>query len=737
MSARYIVSEQTAVRCLDLLLAAHRNGDMATLCARRPRAAVWFLRQYAHPMLWEIEWGDSASMTASLSLWLDWGLSQLRPDNAPTTQAIDRKAWCGSAAWRPYLALAAHYGFVSVPEIPERYHARKDEPPFERLCGVWNIAPSSFYRYVDRGRRALAKRLFTPLTRNQLASLCDFTLRHGHDVKKMRPPTPSDTSLVGPRFAFHLFRLAPLWTAIRSADAVSVMSILDRDVSRIAGYEHVDLLLDRVAAMSLSPSANIEVALHRAHVCRVQNRADAEQHFLCVALRAASEINDRRALARVYAAQARAIETRDVDRAMVALRASIELYDAICGESCAPIETARRERIATMLRLAWLYIKRNDPKAQIIIEQCEESIDTATHDLETLASLAQARAELARRSGHLQDAVESNLRALQYFERTSNEAQILKVTGTVVLLYGELRKLDLAIEYANKIFSYLQQRRVEPYVVAATHLNLGIAYFWCDRFDDAICAYEKALAIAAEANLRPLMGRAHYNLAEAFYRRYQLKNTLSDERFGDSHSSLSQAIWEQSNDRSAVEATKNLKRAALGEQAHLVYDRMLPAELAIHFDEMHRIQSQRLAFERATSQEAKALTQLKIACEYVDIAVKERDRALALLDRAKTSAAITTQLDCITAAFNRSLSHEESLAETWRQRSLGVIASDKLHAVTQHIVQYGAIKKSQYATLCCVSPATASKHLALLATRGLLVRANRGRATAFSANAAA
>ncbi len=736
MTAKAIVSERAHARCLDLLLAAHRNGDMAALCARRPQTALWYLRQYAHPMLWDIDWGESTSVSAALSRWLEWGLAQIRPDNAPQAHDIERKAWLGAVVWRPYVALAAHFGFVTVPDIPERYRARKDEPPFERLCGVWNIAPSSFYRYVDRGRRALAKQLFAPLNRNRLVSLCEFAARSNRQSAPMKMSVLTDMSLVGPRFSFHLYRLAPLWAAVRADDVASVMSILMRDVCHLAGYEHIDVLLDRVAMMNLSPNAHIEIALRRAHVCRVQNRVDAEQQFLTVALRAASALDDKLALARVYAAQARAVETRDVDRAMVDLRASIELYDALCAKPASENESARVERIAAMIRLAWLYIKRNDPKAKVIVEQCEEAIDVAAHDLETLASLAQARAELARRSGNLQDAVESNLRALQYFERTSNEAQMLKVTGTIVLLYGELRKLDFAIVYAEKIFAHVKQQRVEPYTIAATHLNLGIAYFWSERFVEAILSYENALRIASEANLRPLMGRAHYNLAEAFYRRYQLTKVPADERFGDSHSSLSQAIWEQSDDRAAAEATRNLKRAALGEQDHLIYDRMLPAELAIHFDEMHRIQSQRLVFERAKSNEEKAHAQLKIAHEYVDIVVKERDRALALLGDEKVSKEITAELDRITAAFHRSLSHEESLAETWRQRALGVIASDKLHAVTQHIVQFGVIKKSQYASLCSVSPATASKHLALLATRGLLVRANRGRATAFSVNTA-
>ncbi|MGL5002228.1 MAG: hypothetical protein ACRDAM_04750, partial [Casimicrobium sp.] len=249
MSTKTIVSERAHARCLDLMLAAHRNGDMAALCAKRPQTALWFLRQYAHPMLWDIDWAESPSISAALSRWLDWGLTQIRPDNAPPDHEIERKAWLGAVAWRPYVALAAHFGFVTVPDMPERYRARKDEPPFERLCGVWNIAPSSFYRYVDRGRRALAKQLFAPLSRNRLASLCDFAARRDRSLVPVKANSLTDASLVGPRFSFHLYRLAPLWAAIRADDAPSVVSMLMRDVCHLASYEYVDVLLDRVATM--------------------------------------------------------------------------------------------------------------------------------------------------------------------------------------------------------------------------------------------------------------------------------------------------------------------------------------------------------------------------------------------------------------------------------------------------------------------------------------------------------
>jgi len=48
-----------------------------------------------------------------------------------------------------------------------------------------------------------------------------------------------------------------------------------------------------------------------------------------------------------------------------------------------------------------------------------------------------------------------------------------------------------------------------------------------------------------------------------------------------------------------------------------------------------------------------------------------------------------------------------------------------------HLVREGSINKSGYTELCCVSPATASKHLGLLMERGLLVQLGKGPSTRY------
>jgi DNA-binding IclR family transcriptional regulator len=56
---------------------------------------------------------------------------------------------------------------------------------------------------------------------------------------------------------------------------------------------------------------------------------------------------------------------------------------------------------------------------------------------------------------------------------------------------------------------------------------------------------------------------------------------------------------------------------------------------------------------------------------------------------------------------------------------------ERVRAVLQQLAQAGAISKSAYAQLCGVGPATASKHLAELVRRGLIVQVGRSRTTRY------
>jgi tetratricopeptide (TPR) repeat protein len=711
------------MRCLEAVLSAYRNGELEMLCAQRPLAVQWYLRKYAHPIAWNYYADATTSLASSLEVWLRWALIRCCPE---LSRELDRRLWLSAGSSRNFIALAVHFGLLTIPDFPDRYRARRDEPPFERLCGLWNIAPSSFYRYIERAKRQLADELFAPLHRDRLESLVRTALEFTR-VRVSASEYPA-RNFRGSVAGSTIGDLCTLWRVIRDHDCAGILLTLADRASSLASYSLIDVLFHQIDQSSWNSADRVSFMIARGRIAGLQGRSAVESQWLSSALELASEANDTLSIARVYAARARSMEARDVDRAMADFRESIVQFDVVCESSGGVV--SETERLSASIRLAWLYIQRNDPTALHIVQRCEAGVDESRADLNSLASLAQARAELSRRGGNRETAVAANLRALQFYDRLGNNAQTLRVCGTLVLLYGEMRQLALAESYAKRILGE-PARNIDAHTRAATHLNLGVAYFWCDRIDHAISAYESALVIARGAGLQPLMGRAHYNIAESLYRRFALEQNAADEHFGDAHTRTSLEIWTQLGDKVALEATQNLKGAVLGLREHLVYDRMLPGELATHFEELNRIERLRQQIVCAETDESRAISHLAVAKEYLAIVVKERERALALMSGRPMSATVTEQLRALVDAFQHSLSLEEALIQRWQDESRGVVPQSKVIDLAKHLARSDTIKKSTYASICAVSPATASKHLALLAQSGLLQRANRGRATLF------
>ncbi len=147
-----------------LALAAHKAGRLNEVLAQHPRLAGRASRHWLKAVLGTA--GDALpaerALGSATTLLLRWGLTQLRPDRAPTLAGIERDAWLDRTSWRPLLAVMCHYGFEPVPPFRDRYHARADEAAADVLCGLWSVGPSTFYRYLDKGERLLAQALSRP-----------------------------------------------------------------------------------------------------------------------------------------------------------------------------------------------------------------------------------------------------------------------------------------------------------------------------------------------------------------------------------------------------------------------------------------------------------------------------------------------------------------------------------------------------------------------------------------------
>jgi hypothetical protein len=226
-------------------------------------------------------------------------------------------------------------------------------------------------------------------------------------------------------------------------------------------------------------------------------------------------------------------------------------------------------------------------------------------------------------------------------------------------------------------------------------------------------------------------GRAHYNLAEAHYRRFQALDDAEDERLGDAHTAAALALPPDDGDAASADQTRQLKAQILGPRDHEFADRLLPGEFAAHFEAMSKIQRQRAALALPLAAPERAAAHLAIARAYLEISVEEREAAVALIHKHGLGARFDAELQALQQVFTRALSREEQLAARFREAVAGLLQAERAQALLQHLLQDGSISKSGYAQLCGTGLATASKHLGQLAERGALQRSGSGPSTRY------
>ena len=720
---------------LDAALTAHRVGTLAALCRQHSRLARGLLRRFATPSLWFLRSQDATELAWAVSTFVGWLMGQTRPDGLDAAQPIPRHAWLGSAVWRGLLAVMAHNGFATVPSFPARYRARDGEPAFEHLCGLWEVAPSSFYRYVERGREQLIAVALRGPTDTALPALCEHFQRAVFQ-RESADEAPAQRALLQAALAAALEGRAyeaALWYAARTASAEQFSSVIERGCNELAASAVAEALLKRFEPVAASDAALVRLRL--AHVALARVRGQPEQQHLEEALRIASRSEDPVLLGDVYGAQGRHVEPRDVDRAIADYNVSIEHYEsAACneGEGTERIGRARVGLVTLLVRLAYVYLRRGDPRCKALLERVDEVRSSCDAPLDTQAMIESAWGEQRQRERDVPAAIQARLRALLLYERSGNRQQALRMQASLVALYGRVDDVPKAVEYARQVFAFAESCVVEPQTLSATHLNLGVAYYRDDHFDEAVYHYQQSLTVATQASLKTLMGRAHFNLAELFYKRFQLHGQAQDEQYGDTHAGLSKAIWALGGDKAAGEATSNLKRTMLGQQEQLIYERMLPGELAAHFDEMSEIQTQRLRLSvPAGDADEQIRAHLRIAQAYTRIAVKEREAAVALMHKQGRGERYAAELRQLKTTFEQALTQESAIAARWQGQAGCPIALAQIEAVVRQGLQDGGLTKSSYAGLCGVSPATASKHLATLAQLGLVQQVSRGPATRY------
>jgi tetratricopeptide (TPR) repeat protein len=718
-----------AEELLDAALAACRQGDFDAVAARRPRATRWLVRRHALRLCATLGRPPADGLEPRLLRGLlDWALSRLRPDGAPPAAPVPDAAWIDAPAWRPWLALMCHARLLAVPAFPARYRRRPDESAVDNLCGLWEVGPSTFYRYVERAQRRLAALALTPPDAAACLSLRRFA------VDRWGPPTDGRADWHRAR-AEHARRqgdaATSLWHAVQAGDPPAVIALLRARASALAGEQETDALLAPLAlpGAPLSPDERIDLLLAQAALARTRQEPERELRLLEQALQAARDGGAARGLGTVYGELARFHEPRDSDRAFAAYADSLRyLAAAEPGELGV---AGRAAHLTSLVRLAWMHVVRDHPRAKSMLEDAEalRRRDGATDDLVGL--LEQSWGEYWRRAGDHERAVQARHRALNAFERVGDRRSVLVTYVNLVLLHGDAMETDKAREYAQRVFQAAQSTVVEPAVVVSAHGNLGVAQARVRDYPAAIESFRRALDGAVRADLRLHANRLRLNLASAHYGLFVQTRDPAQERLGDEALEAFRRAPPSETTPSFVETAKGLKAEVLGERPDRSIDQMLDDESAAHQSEMAEIQRRRAALRQASSPVQSLQDRLAIAAAYARIAAAERDAAVAWAGASGLAGQVAGEIERLGLGWAPDADRAQALAAEWRAATGDLIDDERRLALADSLLREGAISKSAYAAVCQVSPATASKHLSVLAARGLLAQTGKGPATRY------
>lgn len=715
-------------------LASLRRGQLPDLSARHARLRSALMSNWAAPVVGTL--GDRVASSPDLhpaKVLLIWTLCRLRPDGKPDLNGIDEHAWLQSTSWRPFLAVAAHNGLLAVPAFPTRYRRRDGEAAIENLCGLWSVGHSTVYRYLEKGRRQLADLLGTPAERGRAI----LSLRnHAHRSLALADP-PADGwpawHRAQARTAFVDRRvLDGLWHTYKAGDVSALLESVQHYGTEAAGTSEADALLaDLEANPSLTFMQRFDLQQRWALLWRYRHDAAREEEALRRAIRLANEEQQPLFIGMALAAIARFHELRDRDRAFASYEEALDhLRQALTVDPGDLRTRALHEHAASLVRMAWLHLRRNNPRARALLDQVAQIEAQASLPSEIAAPLEQTWGEYWRCVGDSGKALEHKHRALALYERLGDQRAVLNTYRNLSLIYGEASNFERAIDYGERVVYAARNIVVEPEILAGAHGNLGIAHFYRGDVDRAITEYGKALEIEQRAGLRTHLSASHYNLAEAHYKRFQACRDPLDEAAGDRHAAEAARLSAEDNLPGLNESARALKQEILG--AGPSPDRLLPSEHASHIAEMGEIDRLRASLGLPNPAEKEVGIRLAIAQAYIAIAVKERETALSIASRHGVDPGrFQAELDHIRSTFLRETSREQQLEADWHKRGGDLLGKERRKMVLSHLLSHGSINKSAYAETAAVSLATASKHLGLLTERGLLVQTGKGPSTRY------
>ncbi len=723
-----------AEELVDAAIGALRQGTLGALIREHPRAVRWMLRharQLMHGVAGEALPPGDAGLETQVQWLLRWAVAQLRPDQACGLADIPRAAWAGQTAWRPVLALACHAGMLDVAEMPERYRRRAGESAADNLCGLWGVGPSTFYRCMDRAQTAIAQ-----LSLQALSVPRRLALREGLLAELALAGCWRDETQ---RRAWHHRRMqacelagdatSALWHALQAGDAEAAVRGVLRRSAVLAAEPDADALLERLAAAELPARARFDLWLARAVMARTRRAPERELAACQAALRLAEASASELMRGEAFFALGRCYEARDGDRSRACYADSLRHLAGATAE--APTVMVNAARLQTLARLALTQVRRNEPAARETLDEAEALMAGVDASDDLRALLAQARGACWRISGEPERAREAWMYALNVFERLGDQRSVLATYRNLMLLHAEARDLEQLEACAQRIFAEAALQTLEPAILIGAHGNLGYGYGLAERYEEAITHFRAAASLAAAAQAELEANRARCNLADVCYYQFLKTGDPALEREADDLVAQVLHAPETTVTPTLLETARGLKAYVLGQLPQQSVDRVLEDEAQAHLEEMAAIQRHRGAIAAGAAGRDKLLAQLGIARAYLEIADRERQASFVLAQGLGLADELAPQLDALKAYLGGERVGPGALAEQWRHAAGDLLDAARCRALAERLLRDGVLGKASYGEVAGVAPATASKHLAQLTQRGLLVQTGRGPATRY------
>ena len=673
--------------------------------------------------------------TQDFELAIHFVSTKIRPDRKYGNTAIPSSVWIENTNWRRFLAFYSYAGLIKIPDLQGRYYRTAGDGIVDNLCGIWSIGPSTVYRYIERAKEELVVCMhLIQSDSNEITNFMNFLIAN-IDSLGITKESISRTSILEKLNNYRIREAC--WYSKTIEDYELIHHISSKFNLEIAASGISNWLFHSNNTLNINPTSFIFLKLSESLINQALGNAESENSCLFEALKTAHAVNSKLLTAVIQSAISQLLLTRNPSESEARGKIAIQMLSQLQPDQLTSFEfiDVNSELTLIRLRLAWIRIRQGDQAGKLLYQEATEHAKSKKISHIAQATLHIVKAEILRREGLISAALDEEQFGLLELEEAGHTYALLQSYNNLGLLSAQSGNPDLGISYCLKVIKKINSLGVEAPIKESTLSNLSIAYMLKGDFTEAITHLTDALALSDSFGRHTYTLAIHYNLAECHYNLYRLNNEIIHIKQGDAHKRSAERLASQLKMPAALEATQELRKSILGDIS--IVDKFIIADDHGDAHQNESINKLRESLALTNSAVDIADIQISLATAYVKLAVSSRDAAIDALSGQEVNSSLQQRLRNLEDIWKRSEDQELELSVSFRRYLRNALAEHQAKSVAAILVSQGWLNKSSYGEAAEVSPATASKHLGLLADKGLLEQQGRGPATRYVLPAAA